>query len=389
MDSPIPVASKVVTGKWSYPRSYAEVLQNNHFVDGNSSSNKVKGCESSHKAKLCNTSGNRPIAVVNHHRDGHLTPERLCDEALDHVVHSFTDGSSTTPVNVHHHNSCTKDIAKVTGTHNLYSSSALSQQKGAVNSSTKVVNQHQVRVQTSERSFDDGGSPPQSQVIYKDNTSDNLTATVVAPYMAATNSGPVLCHPSMKNSVSQDNCTSDNSSHCKVFDINGLDEKYLASILIQAPKNRPWLNSDNKMVQAWKNQTDFEFGFIPLSDLQGADTKVVNQLAHYCPIEAHKMVARHNKPNYLGARIRVDTQLNLEEWYDQLKGYWDQQLLDFLTFGFPLDFNRNSPLTWEGDNHRSAIDHPEDIEAYLQEEMDFKAIIGPFPEHPCDNGHHL
>ena len=210
---------------------------------------------------------------------------------------------------------------------------------------------------------------------------------MVVPYMAATNSGPVLCHPSMRNSVSQDNCTSDNSSHCKVFDINGLDEKYLASILIQAPKNRHWLNSDNKMVQAWKNQTDFEFGFIPLSDLQGADTKVVNQLAHYCPIEAHKMVARHNKPNYLGARIRVDTQLNLEEWYDQLKGYWGQQFLDFLTLGFPLDFNRNSPLTWEGDNHRSAIDHTEDIEAYLQEEMDFKAIIGPFPEHPCDNGH--
>ena len=106
---------------------------------------------------------------------------------------------------------------------------------------------------------------------------------------------------------------------------------------------------------------------------------MVNQLAHYCPIEAHKMIARYNKPNYLGARIRVDTQLNLEEWYDQLKGYWDQQLLDFLTFGFPLDFNRNSPLTWEGDNHKSAIDHPEDIEAYLQEEMDFKAIIGvPF-----------
>ena len=134
MDSPIPVASKVVTGKWSYPRSCAQVVQNNHSVDGKTSINKVKGCESSHKAKLCNTSGNRPIAVVNRNRDGHLTPERLCDEALDHVVHSFTEGSSTTPVNVPHHNSCTKDIAKVTGTR---SSSALSYQESAVNSSKK------------------------------------------------------------------------------------------------------------------------------------------------------------------------------------------------------------------------------------------------------------
>ena len=83
----------------------------------------------------------------------------------------------------------------------------------------------------------------------------------------------------------------------------------------------------------------------------------------------------------------VDTQLNLQEWYDQLKDYWNQQLLDFLTFGFPLDFNRNSPLNWEGDNHKSALAHPDDIEAYLQEEIDFNAIVGPFPKQPCENGH--
>ena len=70
------------------------------------------------------------------------------------------------------------------------------------------------------------------------------------------------------------------------------------------------------MVQAWRDQTDFEFGFIPLSDLQGADTNVVNCLDHCCPIEAHKVVASHNKPNFLGARITVDNQLNLQEWYD-------------------------------------------------------------------------
>ena len=44
-------------------------------------------------------------------------------------------------------------------------------------------------------------------------------------------------------------------------------------------------------------------------------------------------------------------------------------------------------MSWEGDNHKSAVDLPEDIEAYLQEEMDFKAIVGPFEKYPCDNGH--
>ena len=49
----------------------------------------------------------------------------------------------------------------------------------------------------------------------------------------------------------------DNRSQCKIFDINGMDEKYLASILIKAPNNKPWLSSDNRMVQAWRDQTDF------------------------------------------------------------------------------------------------------------------------------------
>ena len=96
--------------------------------------------------------------------------------------------------------------------------------------------------------------------------------------------------------------------------------------------------------QAWKDQTDFEFGFIPLSDLYESDSRVINHLQKYCPKQAHRIVAGYGKPNYLGARIKVDTQLNLQMWYQELRDYWDQQLLDFLTFGFPLDFNRNAPL---------------------------------------------
>ena len=131
------------------------------------------------------------------------------------------------------------------------------------------------------------------------------------------------------------------SDNCKVFDINGLDEKYITFILIKTPKK----NLDQAMVKARKAQTDFQFGFIPLSDVQESKCKMmINYLEEYCPIEAYKLVASHKKPNYLGARIKVDSQLNLQEWYDQIYDYWDQQLLEFLTFGFPLDFNRNSRL---------------------------------------------
>ena len=272
------------------------------------------------------------------------------------------------------------------------SGSTLSCPKSAENSGNNVVQPQEARVQTSERSYSRKvHTPLQSQVIHSDATTcqNSVNPTQMVPDTVVIDSSPVLTQPPTPSTISHDNRGLNNSSHSKIFDINGLDEKYLASILIQTPKKKLWVNSDNRMVQAWRDQTDFEFGFIPLSDLQGAGTNGVNHLDYYCPIEAHKVVASHKKPNYLGARIVVDTQLNLQEWYDQLKDYWDQQLLDFLTFDFPLDFNRNSPLNWEGDNHKSALDHPDDIEAYLQEEINFRAIVGPFPKHPCENGHIL
>ena len=71
----------------------------------------------------------------------------------------------------------------------------------------------------------------------------------------------------------------------------------------------------------------------------------------------------------------------------ELVGYWDTQLIDLLYFGFPLDFNRGSPLEWEGSNYKSATEYPWDIDAYLSEELQFKAIVGPFDQHPCPGGH--
>ena len=42
--------------------------------------------------------------------------------------------------------------------------------------------------------------------------------------------------------------------------------------------------------------------------------------------------------------------------------------MDLLRSGFPLDFNRKSPVHWEGHNHKSATDYLNDMEAYLKEE---------------------
>ena len=93
------------------------------------------------------------------------------------------------------------------------------------------------------------------------------------------------------------------------------------------------------------------------------------------------------KPNFLGARIPLESQLNIPKWKVELKDYWDQQLLQFLEYGFPLGFNRSCKLGKYEGNHKSATDFPKDIQLYLKEEIEHGAIVGPFEKNPIPNGH--
>ena len=61
--------------------------------------------------------------------------------------------------------------------------------------------------------------------------------------------------------------------------------------------------------------------------------------------------------------------------------------LIYIYFGFPIDFNRDSVLRWKQKNHNSAIQHPGDVDAYLQEEIQYQAIMGPFEACPIPNCH--
>ena len=91
-------------------------------------------------------------------------------------------------------------------------------------------------------------------------------------------------------------------------------------------------------------------------------------MTDYCPITDHNIVKQYNK---------------------ELVHYWHIQHIDLLYFGFPLDFNWNSPLEREGSSDKSATDCPRDIEAYLIEVLQFKALVGSFGQHPCPGFHIL
>ena len=98
--------------------------------------------------------------------------------------------------------------------------------------------------------------------------------------------------------------------------------------------------------------------------------------------QAHTMIRQSGKPNFLGCRIPIQGQLKAHRWKHHLKSYWDQQLPDLISYGFPLDFDRNSPLQDTLENHKSALEFPLDIQKYIDEELQFGAMVGPFPQYP-------
>ena len=74
----------------------------------------------------------------------------------------------------------------------------------------------------------------------------------------------------------------------------------------------------------------------PLQTYTGPPThiSVLNDLLLF-----HKRVCESRLPNYMGIRVPVTTNLNIAIWRCFLVDYWDDQLVDLLEFGFPLDFD--------------------------------------------------
>ena len=129
------------------------------------------------------------------------------------------------------------------------------------------------------------------------------------------------------------------------------------------------------------------FGFIPIYGLgsrvmdrnQGSVCKDILQL--------HKLLRLDGRHNFRGLQIPVASKLNYDIWGKYLTEYWDWQLPLLIKYGFPLDFDRNIHLTLDKINHKSATGYPDHVDTYLKEEIENKAMLGPFKAPPIDNLH--
>ena len=155
---------------------------------------------------------------------------------------------------------------------------------------------------------------------------------------------------------------------CLLYDrrVNGIEDKFINSISHYTGSKWAFVGQNSPIFSQWQKQSEFSFGFIPHSEQVMPDVVNIVSPVGLSVFDIHALVRATGKHNYMSARIPVRYQLNVSTWKEELNNYWDQQLLQLFEFGFPLDFNRQCPLRFEGKNHTSATDHPADIDAYIQ-----------------------
>ena len=160
-----------------------------------------------------------------------------------------------------------------------------------------------------------------------------------------------------------------------------LDQNYDLNILDTIEGGTTITKNQKNVINVMNNKLH-TFGFCPLTSLEVYTGEPVTWDACHTDLEAHAIVTATGKPNYLAAHIPVASQLNINNWRSYLSNYWDVQLLDLLEYGFPLDVDRDTVLTSTETNHASALQNFHHVHSYIQEELSFQAMLGPFQDKP-------
>ena len=96
----------------------------------------------------------------------------------------------------------------------------------------------------------------------------------------------------------------------------------------------------------------------------------------------YNVVSLTGRHNFAGARQRIPSGLCITAWRGYLRDYHDQGLVDYLAYGWPVNFNRATPLCSTLVNHPTATNFAGDVEAYIRTELGLGALAGPFDEPP-------
>lgn len=96
----------------------------------------------------------------------------------------------------------------------------------------------------------------------------------------------------------------------------------------------------------------------------------------------YECIRERGLPNFLGAKLPIQTDLVITKWEDLLECYHDKELVQFLKFGWPVGYNTDQPPVSVDTNHASALRYPKHVTSFIQKELQHKAVMGPFSEPP-------
>ena len=77
---------------------------------------------------------------------------------------------------------------------------------------------------------------------------------------------------------------------------------------------------------------------------------------------------QHDKPNFMGARIMLPSNLNFHEWHAIAQSPYDKETVEFLQYDFAVGFVGPTP-TPSTSNHLSANCHPLYVAIYIAKEV--------------------
>ena len=119
------------------------------------------------------------------------------------------------------------------------------------------------------------------------------------------------------------------------------------------------------------------------------------QVKHPKEYEIYRRFQQTRAYNYAGAKIPLDTHLNLPFLDTQVHGQAGKEVLAWLRYGFTvgLDFSLPShPNTDQFDhpewkkkpdlNHGTATNHPDHVNRHIEKELDAQTLFGPFEGKP-------
>ena len=118
------------------------------------------------------------------------------------------------------------------------------------------------------------------------------------------------------------------------------------------------------------------FGFIPIYGLQSRAHDTNSNDVSSDILQLHSKLRKDGRYNYRGLQEPIHSKLNFGKWEDYLGNYWDWELPMLIKYGFPLVFDRKTTIITDKINHKSATEYPSHVDAYLAEEIDYRAMGG-------------